>query len=311
MAGTIMWPDFHKHPAVKAWNELRPESTLPKEIEVLKIRQKQPTVYRLSGFGSGGSSIIAKRCGRKNALVERTIYEEILPHLPISSLRYFGFVEEPDGEFCWQFVEDAGEEKYSRNIEEHRTPGARWLGLMHTSAAHVAKAVTLPDRGPSWYLRRLRSARARIRQALDSTAPSDNDVARLTSLVSQCNSLESRWEELAESCDGAPSTLVHADFVAENVRVRNNPKGVTLLPFDWGTAGWGMPARDLVGLDVAVYHAEVQYVWPRLDIETIRHLAKLGEVCRLIAAVHHASKGLPYFPVEKVMGWIPILANRE
>ena len=113
------------------------------------------------------------------------------------------------------------------------------------------------------------------------------------------------------SCDGAPSTLVHADFVAENVRVRGGPNRVSLLPFDWGTAGWGMPVRDLVGLDVDAYHSEIQITWPSLDINAIRHLAKLGEICRLIAAVHHASKGLPYVPVEKAMSWIPALANRE
>ena len=113
------------------------------------------------------------------------------------------------------------------------------------------------------------------------------------------------------SCDGAPSTLVHADFVAENVRVHSGPNGVSLLPFDWGTAGWGMPARDLVGLDVDAYRSEIQNTWPSLEIEAIRHLAKLGEICRLIAAVHHASMGLPYMSVGKVMSWIPALANRE
>ena len=97
---TVIWPDLREHPAVHAWRELRADRTLPEEIEILKTKHKQPVVFRLSGVGPKASAVIAKRCKRDLAIKERTIYEEILPHLPVSSPGYFGLVEEPDGKLA-------------------------------------------------------------------------------------------------------------------------------------------------------------------------------------------------------------------
>jgi hypothetical protein len=58
--------------------------------------------------GPAGAAIIAKRSRQGPALVERTVYQEILPHLPVSGLRYYGCVEEPGGLFAWLLLEDAG-----------------------------------------------------------------------------------------------------------------------------------------------------------------------------------------------------------
>src|SRR5256885_11766358 len=43
----------------------------------------------------------------ETGLVERTVYEEILPRLTVPSLRHYGSLDEPDGEHCWLFMEDA------------------------------------------------------------------------------------------------------------------------------------------------------------------------------------------------------------
>ena len=43
-----------------------------------------------------------------------------------------------------------------------------------------------------------------------------------------------------------PRTFIHGDFAPKNMRVRAGPGGSTLLCFDWGSAGWGVPAADLV-----------------------------------------------------------------
>src|SRR5438094_1019393 len=147
------WP-LREHPAVQAWRELQPRRVEPESIETLQHRNKS-AIYRLEGVGPGGSAVIAKRCRQVTALVERAIYEDILPHLPIPSLHYYGFVEE-EGPFCWLFLEDAGGEKYSPSIREHCVLAGRWLGRMHTSAARIAAAARLPDRGPSHYLEPLR-----------------------------------------------------------------------------------------------------------------------------------------------------------
>src|SRR5437867_2073874 len=83
-----------EHRAVKAWAALNPERVEPKEIEILKLKNKS-AVYRLVGVGEEGSSIVAKRCRAVTASVERMIYEEFLPLLPLPSLRYYGHLDEP------------------------------------------------------------------------------------------------------------------------------------------------------------------------------------------------------------------------
>src|SRR5213593_2775934 len=94
------------HRAVQAWCRIKPECDEPQNIEILKLKRKKSAVYRLTGVGSNGSAVIAKRCVAKTGSVERLIYETLLPRLSLPSLRCYGFVPEPEGEYCWLFLED-------------------------------------------------------------------------------------------------------------------------------------------------------------------------------------------------------------
>src|SRR5438093_2923016 len=82
------------HRAVKAWCRIKPECFEPQSIEVLKLKTMKSAVYRITSAGSNGSTIIAKRCQAATASVERLVYEEFLPTLPLPALRCHGFVEE-------------------------------------------------------------------------------------------------------------------------------------------------------------------------------------------------------------------------
>src|SRR5258705_396814 len=70
--------EFAEHPAIKAWKQLEPASLEPDCIATLEEEEKSG-VYRLGGLGRHGSSVIAKRCRRETGLIERTIYEHVLP----------------------------------------------------------------------------------------------------------------------------------------------------------------------------------------------------------------------------------------
>ena len=147
----IVRTDLHEHPAVRAWRELQSVPVEPERIEILKGKLPKQTertkrfVCRLVGVGPSGSAIIGKRCWHSNAVIENTIYADILPHLPVPSPDYYGMLEETNGEFCWLFLEDAGEQEYSTLNGEHRELIAQWLGLMHASATHVDAPACLPD----------------------------------------------------------------------------------------------------------------------------------------------------------------------
>ena len=304
----ITYTDLREHAAVRAWRELRPRQAEPERVEILQEVNKS-AVYRLEGVGLGGSAVIAKRCQSAIAAIERTVYEEILPSLPITALHYYGFIVEDD-KFCWLFLEDAGRDRFSPFVDEHRVLAARWLGLMHTSAARVAAATRLPDRGPGHYLEHLRSGRRTILRNLTNPLLHADDVALLQTVVAQCDVLELHWSEIEKSCDGMPSTLVHGDFRPKNVYVRTSEFGTALFPLDWETAGWGIPAADLAParrlhpippFDIIVYRSIVQECWSRLDIAAIQRLAIVGKIFRWLAAIHWASLGLAYEYIEKPM----------
>jgi hypothetical protein len=293
------------HPAVKAWAKLRQECVEPEQIELLK-QKKKGAVYRLAGVGAGNSTVIAKRCSHEKAVIERAAYEEVLPHLPVQSLHYYGCIEmeEEDGLFWWLFLEDVGDERYSPIVEEQRALAAQWLGAMHTAAEGLWVKAPLPNREPDHYLMYLRSARQSIPQI--RAIPSLTAIGRTTlhNIVAMCEYLEAQWGQIETFCDHIPRTFIHGDCLVKNIHVRTTQVGLTIAPFDWGGAGWGLAATDLglVGLpyhnlplthpDYETYWAVVREQWPNLDLQTIQQLANLGQMFWSLQVI---SRGIPDF----------------
>jgi hypothetical protein len=269
----------------RAWIKFRSERVQPEISEFLARRR---FTYRLNGVGWEGSAVIAKQCKRGTGMLQHTVYKEILSRLPVSTPRCYGFVEEPSGEICWLFLEDAGPGVFSFRIGEHRALAARWLGLMHTSAVNFAATARLPDRGPDYYLEHLRLARHASQRVIVNSTLSPDDLVVLESFISRCNVLETCWRKVERFCDRMPQTLVHGDFTAKNIRVRNRQTGSALLPFDWEMAGRGTPAADLTYLeqaDLAIYWSVVRPSWPYLKIQDIEQMANLARIFRGLVAI--------------------------
>src|SRR2546425_10649959 len=143
-AEEILPADLAEHRAVKAWNKIAATRFVPERIETLKLKSKS-AVYRLTGTGNGHSSLIAKRCPAATASVERMIYEEFLPQLPVPTLRCHGFLPEAQGGCCWLFLEDAGAQTYSPANGEHRALAGRWLATVHRTTLPDGLQAALPD----------------------------------------------------------------------------------------------------------------------------------------------------------------------
>src|SRR2546425_2553177 len=276
------------HPAVQAWCQLHPDSE-PLRIEPLRVRKQKNKIYRIVGAGWDGTAVIAKRSRKADALIERTVYEEIFPRLTVPSLRYYGSLEDADAEYCWLFLEDATGAKYSKLLAAERAQVARWLALLHTSAAEAAAKAGLPDGGPGRYREFLRSAREGSLQHLDNPVLDPDDIAFLDAMLARLTELDGRWNRLAEICDGVPPTLVHGDFNGKNLRLRPSGDGFAVVVFDWEDAGWGVPAVDLAqqavpssGLsanpDIQTYWSTVRDRWPDTSPEAVQRLASCGTV---------------------------------
>ena len=293
-----------EHPAISAWRELRPEQVEPERLDMLKAENPTTTIYRLVGVGQADSSVIAKRCRQSTARIERTIYEELLPNLPLPMLHYYGSVEEPDAEFCWLFIEDVSDdEKYDPHVEGQRVAAAQWLGIMNRSASGLAAAARLPERGPEHYLALLQSARETVLSNITNPALNNDDHTLLETIVDHCEHLNEIWSQLAYVCEGMPQTLVHGDFIKKNVAIRSSGDGIVFLPYDWEKAGWGSPAEDISRIDIPTYWSVVRDYWPGLSANAFRRLANVGRIFRCLVFLHWIAPSLAHESVEKPMNY--------
>src|SRR5207249_3412065 len=209
-------------------------------IEVLRDGKKAGT-YRLVGAGPAGESIIAQRSPVARALIERAVYERILPRLAVTAPHYYGSRE--DGrDFVWLFLEDLADERFSKTDPVHAEHARRWVGTMHSGAAWISAARQLPDGGPLRYRDHLRAGRHTIRVHIANPALTPPDVDLLERLVTDLDALERRWAGIEDACTSTPPTLTHGDIQRKNIYVRSGPSGPALFLIDWETAGWGVPA---------------------------------------------------------------------
>jgi hypothetical protein len=266
-------------------------------------------VYRLEGAAEDGAAVIAKCSRRCTASVERIIYEQVLPRVDVLRLRYYGYLEDPAGEFDWLFLEDAGEAKLSAT---DAAIAAKWLAQLHTDTAKLVGEIPLPERGPAHYLEHLRSAREIIGMSLEELALVDEERRQLNALQRVADQLESRWDTICADCAAAPRTLVHGDLSGKNLRLRRTDRGAQIVALDWETAGWGPPAADLpywptraqrplkpgklphwngtVPLDVYAQHAKE--LWNGASAKDLKRLARIGNVFRALAGARWTAEQL-------------------
>jgi thiamine kinase-like enzyme len=304
----VLPANLAEHRAVKAWRQVASESFEPQRIDILKLKRKS-AVYRLTGAGENGSTVIAKRCPLHTAAIERLIYEEFLPRLPLTSLRYYGSVEELDGEFSWLFMEEATGEMYSPLNAEHRVLAGRWLAAVHTAGRRHLWKGRLPARGPEQHLPMLRSCRAKVLEHLHNPSLSSDGAAVLHTVSEQCETLETHWPEVEAFCREVSHTLIHGDFVVKNLRVRSSAGGPELLVYDWEFAGWGEPFIDLAQFtgrvaspDLAIYRSCVEGSPNIGDEAQVQRWAECGRLFRLVDIMYWTSLDLLEGPPKFLAG---------
>jgi hypothetical protein len=298
-----------EHAAVQAWNRLEPMFQ-PEAVEALQVRHKT-AVFRLTGAGSQ-SSIIAKKCRRKTAWIERLIYPECLTG--ISPPACYGFLEE-DSEYCWLFLEDASGLEYSPLNRDHRVSAGRWLGTVHTLEISEELARRLPNRGLTYYLGLLRSCRISVARHFSNPELPPQDIATLYTAALYLDRLESHWAELEAFCSAVPRSLVHGDFAVKNARLRREPAGLALLVFDWENGGWGFPATDLcqfnghtLSPDLETYSMIREQRGHQLELWRICQLALYGSIFRLLEDIWWKAPSLEYEGYRYLAGPISSIA---
>jgi len=272
-------------------------------------RTRPRTVYRLEGVGADGSAVIAKRCGRRDGLTERTVYAQAFPRALLPGPRYYGAIEDasddPEQDVCWIFLGEIAGEKYDLLLPEHRAAAARWLGILHSEARRAAGQADLPDAGPSRYREQMRAARDVMREHQHNPALTTDDLTFLDLLLERFDDLEEHWDRLERVATGLPATLVHGDFNGKNLRVQASPGGLQILAYDWEDSGRGVPTTDLAQVvttassiaaspDLATYVSVLREHGLACDQEDVERLAACGGVFRALAVIEWDSHHLAH-----------------
>ena len=303
---SILINENDRHPASLAWQQIDGGKYAPQVIEVLQ-QHKKSEIYRLRDGTPGRRAIIAKHCLSETGKLEQVIYEEILPLLPISRLRYYGCLEEAESDL-WIFLEDAGEQSFSPADDSHRLLAAHWLGWLHRSARQTGVVEILPLRDPAYYYEMMREGSENIVQNIENPALTLEYIDILKSVLAKMETLEANWGNLVKFCQDFPQTMVHADFQPKNIRIKQGATGDVLCVLDWEMAGWGLPAVDLAPshgmsssseVDLTVYLTIAREFWHNLDMPTLRFAVHVGLVFRRLAATYWSSTELSYPWVEK------------
>jgi len=289
--------------AVAAWQALGVAGARPPAgVRFLGSRYKRGTIYGLERAGAGGETVVAKLCPASTAPLERLIHERILPHVDVTAPACYGVVDADEGSL-WLFLEDVGSERFSHLEADQRRAAADWLGRLHSHAPDVPAAAELPDRGPRYYLERLRSGRRTIIETIDNPVLGVSDVEVLRSVVALLDTIGSGWAAVEEFCAPLPVTLTHGDFQPKNVYVRRDGSGPRLYPIDWEMAGWGVPAPDVAPargpvaqpwVDLATYGAVIRRRWAHVDERAIRDLVMVGTLLRRLIAIDWSVRSLRY-----------------
>jgi aminoglycoside phosphotransferase (APT) family kinase protein len=78
-----------------------------------------------------------------------------------------------------------------------------------------------------------------------------------------------------------PSSVVHGDFSALNIRFVDRNGTSRLMPIDWEKSGWGMPFVDFVrGLDIDNYAAQVATYWPNVRRASVERMLTFSRLLR-------------------------------
>lgn len=287
-----------------AWEKLLLPGPNMVKAEPLQYKKGKAEVWRLSDY-SRLKNVIAKRCKYREAQLEHHIYEDLLANMEIDVPEYYGLVAEADERYAWIFVEDISGTPYSADTSIHCELASRWLARLHAAARSYDRPSFLQDVGPAHYSSMLTTIADTLSKVRSNPALRDH-LTLVRELSEFCDRLGDRWDFIEDVCQSARPTLVHGSYSNRNMRVRLKPEGHQLMVFDWGAAGWGVPARDmakLVGASIAgrldIYQKSATGAYSESVTSRLSRLVLVG---RLFRAIEHSTWIVPKLEYDWVDG---------
>lgn len=287
--------------AIEAWNAVRPGGGTVSGIETLQAKKGKPAVWRLELQSGPVRSVVAKQSPIGEARLEELIYRDVFPAALVSAPNYFGLIPSKDGSTAWNLLEYIEGVDYSAaNPEHRRLPGA-WLGHIHAALRSSRAAVSLPYVGPGYYHPMLDSVAQTLEEVRGNPAFSRADTTGLESVRKLLAEFTEAWGRIEQLSSSFAPTLVHGSFGPRNLRVSGTGAGSTLYAFDWGAAGWGIPARDVARLESNGIRGDLAAYCMRCGLNS-RDGSRLVALGRLFRALEHLRWIVPRLAYDWVEG---------
>jgi hypothetical protein len=279
-------------------------------VRLVQRKKRKAEVWAVETAESDCPRVIAKRCTPDEARREDYVYSVVLPRIGDDLIRYFGCVNDEDGQAVWLFVEDARGVPYDSKDAAHALLASEWLGRVHARASSIPRDSRLPELGSATYKALLHQIGRELRGVRGNATLAESHVQEVDSLSQLVDRLLSDWPKTEQLEARFTVSLVHGSFSHRNMRVRTEDGTPRLVVFDWGAAGWGVPARDIAKLlgssisgDASSYRASAEAWSPSpVDDHAVLVMADLGLLFR---AIEHLAWVVPSLKYE----WVEVPMN--
>jgi hypothetical protein len=271
---------------LQAWQTLSLPRPVLHRAELVQRKKRKAEVWRLSGQ-QAGDHVFAKRCRSHEAAREELVYRRVLPQIGMQTVQYLGRVDTGDGQTAWLFMKQVVGGAYAADEPLHRELAADWLSALHFATHNGPPIEGLPDVGPLRYRTMLEDLVRILPEAACNQELGRADVEVIDEVATCCRNLLELWPSVESAAGHLPHTLVHGSFSGRNMLVTSTAAGPVLSVFDWGAAGWGVPARDLGKLVSPKIAGTAATYWRRFPDATASDRDLLVALGRIFRAVEH------------------------
>jgi hypothetical protein len=294
---TLLTSGVVERAVVDTWRAIEPGAQV---LRVSTTIGRHSLTVRLEHADCLGVVAKARAAGKLDK--EWWIHAELLPHINVPSPRLLGFERGIAGKLDVMFLEDVGDVVYRNSRLDHRRAAGAWLGAFHAATAGLRAPAHIRRRSPDEIPASIAAVAQRIVRVADGSISSG--LARLLDHI--LHSFERAATEAVELGQAVPhlaAGLVHGAFISRNVRIREEDRGITAVPFDWDHAAVSLPAPDLAwspapsrgfapNADIESYRCSARTSGLDIDPETARSLVRLGTIERAVDCIGWATSTL-------------------
>jgi aminoglycoside phosphotransferase (APT) family kinase protein len=98
--------------------------------------------------------------------------------------------------------------------------------------------------------------------------------------------IRSEWKDIKQKLAILPSCVAHLDFVKKNIRIDFTGSKPEVQVMDWGSSRYGLPVRDMAGLDMLAYQDAGHRMGMKLTREELNWGEQAGRLVKTVLYLH-------------------------